>query len=507
VFVILRTTCEEVDVRDLLTSLEVILAAHATDTAPQGTGHAASVLGKQELATRSSPAVEATHIIRKGEQTFVIWKLALHLLRPRERLQKPAIYLTGNLTLNNEAADVPKSPQAEYLKPYEPLPENVLAPLNFAPEFRDKNIHLAANRITKVAPSAGRKQDGIKPVRGASRRAFPALPALFTRISYSTLPHGLIASLHIETAEAVAGTFSVEEVTVTIPDSNPFDLPEGVKADVDEAAVQELSPQSWPKNHQPGDEVVLLYKLNERQATAERPVPLSGLVTLNIEILATVTLDRGSKIGIETRWETQADISQKAPLDTHYWSRPVGTPLPKLTRDSKQSSVRPASKEGATETSPPSDSGITFFISAPPTVHQHENFLMKVQCINKSHRPRRFGLSVISPEPLLSRQYLDRRTHNKDLVTDMFSPPPPRPQKTRSIEVIGRGSTTLGPVETGASDEASVALRALTTGVLDLSVLRVTDLDDHQTVDVRELPDVVALDRERTVLAGSSSGT
>ena len=40
--------------------------------------------------------------------------------------------------------------------------------------------------------------------------------------------------------------------------------------------------------------------------------------------------------------------------------------------------------------------------------------------------------------------------------------------------------------------------RAMTTGVLDLGIIRIVDLETRLTVDVKELPDVVAFETDRS---------
>ena len=52
----------------------------------------------------------------------------------------------------------------------------------------------------------------------------------------------------------------------------------------------------------------------------------------------------------------------------------------------------------------------------------------------------------------------------------------------------------IRPLPPGACYETQMKFRARATGVLDMGVIRIVDLDTRQTVDVRDLPDIVSLE-------------
>ena len=473
---ILRTPAAEEDVRALLQSLELGLAAHATDAVPQGSGNAASASGKHDLTSKTIPASEAMDVVPVGDHTYAVWKTQIHLSRPRARLQRPAIYFTAYLAVNATALKDSNKDDKDYLKSFEPLPANVLQPLQFDPSLSASNIHFSETRITKVAPAPIRTHDDVRPIRGASKRAFPVVPALFTRIRYSALPDAVVASLHLETSQVISGTVNLTQV----------------KLDVSNAHVEALSPLNVPTETHAGDETVVLYKLTRTPQSAE-----SGASGVSVSIEATVTLDRGSVFELDVRWQAQVDLLQIASKPVYKWSRPLSASKELLPAPSTQAGSRPASFD-VPQKSPQGEHGIAFNFTAAHTTRPNEEFKLHVQCINRSTRPRRFALVVLQPKKTNSTT----RTHHHssssssektELIANIFNAPPLEKQRPPDVLDLNP-DVRIGPLPPGASYETQMRFRALTTGVLDLGVVRIVDLDTRQSVDVRELPDVVSLE-------------
>ena len=59
----MRTSQSRDEVAAILPSLELVLAAHATDAVPQGSGNAASASGKHDLTSRIIPGPESTRML------------------------------------------------------------------------------------------------------------------------------------------------------------------------------------------------------------------------------------------------------------------------------------------------------------------------------------------------------------------------------------------------------------------------------------------------------------
>ena len=473
--VILKTRSSEEVVKSLLPNLELTLAAHATDAVPQGGGNAASASGKYDLSSKTFSATEHVEIIPRDSETCVIWKPTLHLSRPRVRLQRPAIYFTVNLTMQAEALGK-DSRKTDYLKSFEPLPANVLEPLRHDPALRHKKVFMPESMIVKVGPQSSVSMDVVKPIRGTSKRASPAVPALFTRIRCSYLPHAVIASLHLETSHVVFGTLSIRDVAY----------------EANNTQIENLTKIQWPIETHSGDELVLLYKMvtggNESLLGHRNQTPVS------ITISATVLTEQDLNVDLQIGWHTQLDLTHTKPNSTYKWSRPLSTTSLHQKRLSEQLSAKPPNKrESHQQMEAESESSVTFKLTGPDTALVDEEFKIEVQCNNDSTRVRRFALVMVQtrkpprPESQWQPTQLDA-----DPMARIFNPPVVDTSKPPDVLDLDP-DVRIGPLPPGACFETYMRFRALTAGMLDFGVLRIVDLDTRRTVDVKELPEVIAL--------------
>ena len=413
-------------------------------------------------------------MLTAGDGTYVVWKPVLHLFRPRAKLQRPAIYFTAHLALSSAALDSTRHQEEKLLKSFEPLPGNVLEPLRYDPSLSEANAYLPESRITKVAPAVARTHDDMKPIRGASKRAFPIVPALFTRIRYSALSDVVVASLHLETTQLVNGTVRIQSVKLDCPN----------------AKVENLCPLDYQKSNRPGDELVLLHKF---VLTTETTTP--NVSATFVQIGAVVTTDQGSEIELDIKWQAQVvDLSQIVSKPNYKWSRPLSGTAQLPARPSSHGAERPASLDASQKASS-RESGITFNFTAPLIIAPDQDFSLNVQCINRSARPRRFALVVLQPKRTHTKaQQQDVGTQDADLIASLFNAPPLEREKSPDVLDLNP-DVRIGPLLPGACVETQMKFRPTTTGVLDLGVARIVDLDSRQTVDVRELPDIVALEK------------
>lgn len=473
--IILKTGQSEADVRQILPSLELVVSAHATDAVPQGAGNAASASGKHDLVSKSFSASSVADVVTVGDFAYVIWKPTLSLPRPRARLQRPAVYFTATLKIDSSKKRASRGSGKEYLKPYEPLPDNILEPFQHDRVLSQSNVYLSEMRITKVAPKDPTAEENVKPIRGASKRAYPAVPALFTKIRFSTLPDATIASLHIETSPLIAGTVRVIEVDLTVQD-----LP-----------VEEITKLTLPLQTRGGDETIFLYKLLSQDRSSSNAQKGSSSPVANISIKADADLDQGSHINLDIDLEIDADISKHDSTPSYTWSRPL-----KASSHHKSLSVqsvgKPSSGDGNV-TDSQATAGIIFTFSCSATTQQDEEFRMFVKCLNRSDRPRRFALVMLQARKPLSRSQSGANDAESDLVAKIFNAPPLARTKKPDVMDIDP-DVRIGPLPAGACFETHITFRAMTTGVLDFGTLRIVDLDTRQSVDVRELPDIVGLE-------------
>ena len=483
--IVLRISKTDDDFPSLLPQLTLSVNANATDAIPaEGRNNVASASGKHDLASKTYSAAENVDLVSVGEQTYAVWKPIIHLVRPRARLQRPAVYFTAILTLSTEALNATKEEQKDFLKSYQPLPANVLDPLRFDPSLSGSNIYLSEQRITKVAPPARRVDVSVKPIRGASKRAFSCVPALFTRLNYSPLPDASIASLHVETSNVIAGSVSIQNVSFEAP----------------EVSATSLNSVAWPQSTHAGDEVIVLYRLEPRQASFG-VVPVAN-PTVTVSITATAELDQGSKVELNLSWQNPIDLKQSS-KPKHEWSRPLSTSLPPHKQIPHHTGSRPTSSEGGVEPAA-GESSIIFNFTAPPTVKLHTDFPLEVQCINRSNCKRRFALVVLQsksaqrpvgqqPQPTVPSD-----GSNATFVASSFDAPPLKREKRPDVLVLNP-DCRIGPLPPGACFETEMRFRVIAIGVLNLGTVRVYDLDTRQTVDVKELPDVVALERSEGI--------
>lgn len=459
-----------------------MLAAIATDAVPQGQGNAASASGRHDLTAKTISGLEIANVLFAGEQTYIIWKPTLHIPRPRARLQRPAVYFTTSLHLTSTALNASRRNQSDTLKSFEPLPGNVLEPLRFDSKLKGSSIHLPEDRITKVLPGSTSARDEVKFIRGATKRAFPIVPALFTRIRYSTLPDSLIASLHLEIPHLVNGSMTISNVSI----------------DVEDAEVRHLNSPKQSQEFQGGDESVRLYKLTPSNTT-----PAKTRSEVSVKIHGAVSIEQGLPICIETSWQAHIDLSKVGINPTYRWSRPLsGGPLHALPRPSLQ----PASRLSSAEVDRHASTGwrgMTLTFTARPSVAKEDDFSCDVHCINRSSRPRRFALVMVhrkrhhvAKEPQASSR------ENADLIASIFNVPALDGAKSSDVLDVNP-DVRIGPLPAGAVFETRLKFRAVATGPLDLGTVRVVDLDTRQTIDVRELPDIVA--HKTVVQAGSLS--
>lgn len=451
-----------------------MLGAHATDAVPQGSGNVASASGKHDLNLEILKASESATIVALENRTYVVWRPKLHLSRPRGRLQRPAIYFTASLSISSASQTVSQGPEDQSLQSYEPLPANILEPLRFDPAFASSDISLWESRITKVAPKAPNVADLAKPIRGTSKRAFPAVPALFTRIRYSTLPGMVIASLHLETSPLIAGTVEITKVNVDIP----------------KAKVEDMTKMALPLSTRGGDETILLFKISPESSASAGPAPVS------ISIRAAASLDQGSTIEFDIDWQANVDLSHTWQDPTYRWSRPLN-PSSHNKSLSVQSITRSSLDQESRSTDPHVEA-VTFNFTGPPTVHASSEFKLNVHCNNRSLRPRQFGLLMLQPRKArpMSQLRSALTIAGEESVANVFNAPITTSARLPDVLDLNP-DVKIGPLPPGACFETHMTFKALRSGVLDLGILRIVDLNSRQTVDVRELPDIVSLENRR----------
>lgn len=417
------------------------------------------------------PALEITDVLFADGQTYIIWKPILHITRPRVRLQRPAVYFASTLNLTSTALNASRSDQGDILPSFEPLSANVLEALQFDPALSGSGVRLPEDRITKVLPASATAREDIKPIKGSTKRAFPLVPSLYSRIRCSTVQNAVVASLHLETSHLMNGSISVQDVCL----------------DIAEAEVRRVtSTRDW-QSLTACDEVVSLYKLTPKGRT---PTNTSSPVTVSIE--ASLKIDQSSSVKLKISWQAQIDLSKARAKPLYKWSGPLsGGPQQAPSRRSIQAQ-RPSTSD-AEQRGHKGGTGIVFNFTARSTVSKGSDFSLDVHCVNRSSRTHRFALVVLHPR----RNHTTSHERGSDtatgLVANIFNAPSLEHVKVPHVLDLNP-DVRIGPLPPGAIFETQLKFRAMVLGPLDLGTIRVVDLDTRQTVDVRELPNVMALE-------------
>lgn len=467
---VLKTSATEGNVREILPQLDLMLAAHATDAVPQGSGNTASASGKHDLNTKTVAAGDFKDIITTPEHTYVIWEPYLHLSRPHARLQRPAIYFTANLAISPQQHELPRRPQEQHLTSFEPLPANVLEPLRFGRIQEAPCPYLSDAKITKVAPRPSTLTEAVSSIRGATRRAFPVVPALLTRVRYSTLPDAIVASLHLEASHIIAGSIRILKAELTVPGAH----------------VRDITCIKLPLEACGGDETILLYKI----VTGSPPSRAQSQISISVR--AEVILDQGSHVILEIDWQAQVDLNHTWQRPLYRWSRPAT--VSSHHKSLSIQSLGTPSMDIAPGRGEATEGGATFVFTRGSIVQASSDFKLSVHCNNRSLRSRRFGVMMAQPrKPRLVMQSITSNNDVSDLVASVFRTT--QLEHRKPPDIVGlNADVKVGPLSPGSCFEAHMSFKALRPGVLDMGILRIVDLDTRQTVDVKELPDIIALE-------------
>ncbi|KAI7381906.1 hypothetical protein KC328_g11977 [Hortaea werneckii] len=305
------------------------------------------------------------------------------------------------------------------------------------------------------------------------------MPALFTRISYAAVPDGIVATLTIETSHIVAGKFHLSDVSVTARLNNS-------SAETDKIVPESLAALEWPMMMHPDEELSLLYRIapqDGRELSAKA-------ISLTVNLHATLALENGSTVNLDMVWHPEKHSLPTAQEPHYKWSPPSHQSTP-----STKNSERPSSAErtpAKSSSSVTSDHGLTFLFTAPSTVKQQRDMQIKVQCTNNSRTSR--NLAVIHDQS--NRQ---QRLHSSDDsnshtgVTSVYGDLVPK-SRGRSNVFCNSPDVRTGLLAPGATFETEMEFFVKDLGLLDLGSIRILDLDTKQTVDVRELPDIISVE-------------
>ncbi|QIX02241.1 hypothetical protein AMS68_007758 [Peltaster fructicola] len=430
VCVVLRTSASPSAIEVLLPHLELTTSAYATNAA-EGAANATSVTSKHEITVVRNAAAEGASTVKVGTATHIAWSQSLHVRRPRARLQRPAVYFTATLSFKADYLEQASRAEKHFLPSFQPLPSNVLESFSSRSGRDDDKVYLSEARITKVAPPSPRT-DGLRALRGATKRAFPAVPAVIPRLRCTAISGSVFVSLQIEASQILSGDVTLHDVSF----------------EVSEADIDRIGESFESSTLQAGDEIALVYKIMEKRSLEKSGPP--GLTS--IAIRATAHLEQGTEVELSLSWQTQIELSKENPTKYCSWS---GETRPGSAAQQSVPRVRDNSQSAGT---------LIFDFSAPKRVSMSAGFCdVSIRCVNRSQSIRQLAIRTNAEAPSLLRNAM---TTTPDI--------------------------RLGPVGSGECFEAVVKYQILAPGVLNLGQMWIVDLDSGESIRVQDLPDVVA---------------
>ncbi|KAI4138818.1 MAG: hypothetical protein L6R39_006588 [Caloplaca ligustica] len=412
------------------------------------------------------------------------------------------------------------SPSGDLADPFLPsgIPAsiNVLEPLSGDPWLQGIRPQLTALRLDRIS-LANNTTSKEQVIRSQPQKPLPALPAISARVRYSksgayTGRHCIIASLIIETAPFQDDQIELTDVNMRLFDGTAEDLCKG-------RAI------SLPMTCQPRDNIIFLFRLLPHDGQYPSSKATHNSRALDISVEARVLISDTCRPNIYMRWKTLVDFSTA--LNPRF-----GVPSQAMQRSKRPSSLAVSSdtdkrapdeivlgdSAGDPHSSQRNSSlptlGLTLTLTAPKDVYVGQPFTWDVFIVNHYSKPRKLAILVIpkrkpgdhknhfSKTSLSSSAALDQgkkgaRIDHADAVMDdnkLYAM-----QKGLGREEVGivclSTEVRVGTLNPGFCHNSELKFLPLAKGVLHIEAVRVVDLVENKSIDVRSLPEIVAEER------------
>lgn len=396
---------------------------------------------------------------------------------------------------------------------------NLLKPLSQDPYLNGPPPRLTATRLSRMQLDRGgyERKQFFQLVCNSSFRAVPAMASRihYTRSKNNAGKASLVASLDIEMAP-----YSSEDIQIA---SVSMSLSEGITEDLVNSHVSAL------RTYRPKDIAVFLFRLTLENSPSNESSFNPGQ-SLDVAVDAIVLFTGSCNPRITMRWKTGVDFS--AALNPSYGTpgqsmqrsrRPANLPFPPAATSHSTTSVT----NGDLEERPPSpsglpkrqralsvgDLGVTVTFTAPTTVLVGNAFKWQVLTYNGSSRPRRLAVIAI---PHRKRDFKGHRSTPSSSSSGGAGKTVKRDVPDAVIDenllyALHKGASNLlepqwqvvclsteirlGLLNPGACADFELEFLPLAEGSLQLEAVRVTDTASGDTVDVRDLPDIRAVDK------------
>ncbi|MCJ1433996.1 hypothetical protein MMC27_003361 [Xylographa pallens] len=526
IYVVLQTPYQdEAQLKAYISRLQIVLEAHATSSSPRaGESHQGQTInqprdviwsGKVNVSEDPIIVVEGSDDDDEGQAVLVIWRLTAFLTRPRIRLQSPAIMFKISASLQPLATGNSTQEYDPYLPSGVPFPLNLLQSLQDDPALKGAAPRLSAVRLSQriaIHPTIPLK---TLPLRTVSKKAIRAIPAISARMRYhrssdSVDKLSIIASLDIEIPVFANNDVDLQSVNVQ--------LNEGEAEDLVGDHILKL-----PVKCRPRDNIGFLYRLTPPEAVYDGGSSALSAKALEVSIDGEVLVSAICHPRIHMRWRTNVDFSTalnpnfgKPGQSMQRNHRPTSLPAPaagtfKANIPAESGSdIAKSSTEGSRSTSTTvADIGITATFTATEEVYVGEPFTWDIFIVNRSTKSRRLAIVVIPKLKRIEGRKVGSRPSSSssnpgsktgsvaDAVVDENTLH--AVMKTQSTEgaqlVCLTTEIKIGPLSPGSCYVTEVKFLPLARGFLHIDAARIIDLNTNETVDVRDLPDIHAMDR------------
>ena len=397
---------------------------------------------------------------------------------------------------------------------------NLLEPLSGDPALEGSEPRLTASRLSRVQPMNRNFDVNSRTLKSVRPRRFPAVPAISSRVHYTRSKNhagkaSLVASLDLETSPFSNENIELGEISMTLSEGQSEDL------------IGPHRPSPWICR--PKDFAVFLFRLTLNSSLPDGPSATAAQM-VEVSIDATVLVSESCKPKLYMRWKTGVDFS--AALNPVYGApgqsmqrnrRPTSLPMtsnpanhntvPISAREDNE--VPPTSPNGShtrSRATSISDLGIAMTFSAPKTVQVGERFQWDILVLNGSSRPRRLTLVAIPKRRRDWKGHAAKSStasvggvHHQEGATAEAVVDENLLYAMQRNTMVGSESHSqvlclstevrIGPLSPGSCVDAKLEFVPLAKGVLQIEAVRVVDVGSGEAIDIRDLPDIVAVDQ------------
>ncbi|KAF2632252.1 hypothetical protein BU25DRAFT_475577 [Macroventuria anomochaeta] len=499
VYVVFRTPLLENEVlKSYLDRLAVSLDVFAFGTTP-GPDQEAKALPKELICSETiKDTNEPTIVLHESgdaKHAYVFWKVEVAIARPQGRFHKPAIYFQPTASLKPDVTAKQNVSHNDYLPSRVPPALNLLQSFEHDPALAGIHPRLSAMRISKIAPSAPLAREMVRPIKTGQRPLFRAVPPLmwrtrFAKVHTSLADLSLMVSLDIEVAQYTSYNVRIKTVDLLLHGGD----------------IKALTTVNTVATSSPGDQLSYLYKATPDLGPDGTPALGSQghILTLNIE--ADILVSDGCQPHVAIQWKTAVDFASEQQSNLIKAAH-------RLSSASHAGSIKSPDSLPAQDTDEPNAPNdainVTLTISGPPSVQVGELFHWGVFIVNRSDKIRRLAVMVIPkrkrdahrPQPSASsigghsaekKELLATAVLDENIIYGRQ-----KGAKTEPTELVCLTTDIrLGQLAPGSCYTADLKFIALSAGVQSVESVRVIDLATNETADVRDLPSIVAVEKQ-----------